>query len=261
LPEGVANELVEKMNVAIEALNAIEKTRGKTLKRRSTVLNMAKYYTTTITKLMAIVEEMTVLSSNAKVTNAIIAYTSFLQAKERAGGERDLGAAGFAAHKFKFFVHKNFIEIIAQQEAFLQTFAVSATDAQNAFLKETLVGDAVAEVDRLRVLAISSNEPGASIRDISDEQWSNAITAKIQRLKLVEDRLAEDLITLAGDIQHSAQNAFITLLLVSLALLAVTLVFVTFVGALLHQAGCVHDRCHEPIGRRRLANPSPCTRS
>jgi len=70
LPEGVANELVEKMNVAIDALNAIEKTRGKTLKRRSTVLNMAKYYTTTITKLMAIVEEMTVLSSTAQVTDS-----------------------------------------------------------------------------------------------------------------------------------------------------------------------------------------------
>ena len=52
LEPGISNELVDKMNRAIEALDQIEKTRKKTLKRRLPVLKMAGYYTDTITKLL-----------------------------------------------------------------------------------------------------------------------------------------------------------------------------------------------------------------
>ena len=229
LQPGTSNALVERMNVAIEALGKIEKTRAKTLKRRLPVLRMAKYYTTTIAELLAIVEEMTVLSEDAQTTSAITAYTSFLQSKERAAIERDMGLSGFNRSSFKFFVHKKFVELIAQQEAFLDTFAVSANDEQNAFYKETVVGTSVDEVVRMRVAAISSIQSDFDNQGIKSDEWYTQISHKIGLLKKVEDKIASDLIALVSGIQSSAQTSFNTLSLVTLALLGVTLAFVIVV--------------------------------
>ena len=60
-----------------------------------TVPDMAKYYTGTIRKLLLVVSDMAVLSSDVEVTAAVTAYINLLQAKERAGVERAMGAAGF----------------------------------------------------------------------------------------------------------------------------------------------------------------------
>ncbi len=229
LEPGIANELVERMNVAIEALSKIEKSRKKTLKRRATVLNMAEYYTTTIADLLDIVEEMTLLSSSAQTTTAIAAYTSFLQSKERAGIERDLGVYGYGAKKFKFFVHKQFVEIIAQQEAFLETFSVNATPAQKAFLASTVVGDTVKAVADMRVIAIASSQKGFDLQGTTVDTWSDAITQKIALLKTVEDKLADDLMALVSGIQSDTQTAFTTLLLITASLLAVTMVLVVYI--------------------------------
>ena len=229
LAPGTSNALVERMNVAIEALGKIEKTRAKTLKRRLPVLRMAKYYTGAIADLFAIVEEMTVLSADAKTTSAITAYTSFLQSKERAALERDMGLSGFAKSSFKFFVHKKFVELIAQQESLLETFAINATDEQNDFLKATLIGESIDEVARMRVAAIASIQADFDNQGVTTDDWYTHITAKIGLLKSVEDKLAEDLITLVSSIQSSAQTAFNTLSLVTAALLVVTMGFVIFV--------------------------------
>lgn len=229
LEPGVSNLLVERMNVAIEALSEIQTIRDKTLKKRATVLNMSKYYTDTIASLLSIVEEMTVLSSDAKVTTAIEAYTSFLQSKELAARERDLGSAGFNSNKFVFLVLKNFTELVAQQETLLKTFAINATDKQKEFLENTLVGNAVDEIARMRVVAIASSQAEFDLQGITSKQWTDTATARIKLLKVVEDKLSEDLVSLVSNIQSAAETAFTTILIVSLSLLAITLVFVMFI--------------------------------
>jgi len=229
LDSGVSNSLVEKMNVAIGALTEIEAIREKTLKKRATVLNMSKYYTDTISSLLSIIEEMTVLSSNAKVTTAIAAYTNFLQSKERAARERDLGGAAFGIGKFTFLVHKNFTELIAQQEELLRTFSVNATDEQYEFLTQTLASDIVKEVERLRVIAIASSQPEFNLQGVTSKQWTDAATGRIGLLKTVEDKLSEDLVSSVSLIQSAAETAFSSILIISLTLLAITLVFVMFI--------------------------------
>lgn len=223
---GNSNTLAERVNVALEALDKIEKMRKKIKRRMVPVLKMAGYYTKTITSLLAVIEEMTVHSTNAKVTTAITAYTSFLQSKERTAIERDMGGTGFAAKKFKYFVHKKFVEIIAQQEAFLETFAVNATDEQQAFLKSTMVGKAVEEVARMRIIATASIQAEFDLQGVKAADWNATITNKIMLLKLVEDKVAKDLIELVSGIQNSAHSAFMTLLAVTGALLAITMLLV-----------------------------------
>ncbi|PHS79534.1 MAG: chemotaxis protein [Rhodospirillaceae bacterium] len=225
----VDDPLIIRMHAAVDALNVIEKTRKKVAKRRLPVLRMAKYYTNTIVDLMAIVEEMTVMSSEAKVTVAIAAYTSFLQSKERSGIERDIGGAGFLKSSFKFFTHKKFVELIAQQEAFMGVFAVNATPAQMEFFKQTVSGKNIDEIKRMRIRAIASIQKEFDTKGVTTDHWYQQSTQKIEQLKVVENKISNDLTDLVAATHDTANAAFTTLLIITLVLLIITAIFVVYI--------------------------------
>ena len=102
--------LVEKLGTARQALNGMEAMRGRVSSLEATVPQMAGYYTPTIAKLLGIVEAMTKASNNDTVSKAITAYIAFLQAKERAGVERAMGATGFGSGAFQPAVYRKFLQ-------------------------------------------------------------------------------------------------------------------------------------------------------
>ena len=116
--------LVKKIGAATQAISLLDGKRSEISNLAITVPQMAGYYTPTIAKLLSIVEEMAVLSTDAQVTNAITAYTTFLQGKERAGIERAMGASGFGAGKFAPATYRKFLQLIAMQQTFLGTFDI-----------------------------------------------------------------------------------------------------------------------------------------
>lgn len=221
-------ELVNLINASLEPFEKYEKNRKRTLKRRNTVLRNAKVYTVTIEKLLAIIEQMTVLSTDAGLTVSIGAYTSFLQSKERAGIERDVGAGGFGARVFRFFIHKRFVSIIAQQTAFLNVFNVSASSAQKEFYKATVQGNNIAEIKRMRTIAMASIQTKFDTQGVTANHWYDQATLKMEQLKTVENRLGEDLLQLVSDAHDAAQEAFMGLLIITLIILAVTTFVVAF---------------------------------
>lgn len=182
---------------------------------------MAGYYTPAIAKLLQIVEEMTVLSTDVQATNTITAYTAFLQGKERASIERAMGASGYGAGEFKPAIYQKFLQLIAMQNTFLSRFDIYATAEQKAFLESTLTGTAVDEVNRLRKIAIDSPVTG-TLEGIESGYWFEAITQKINLLKKIEDKVATDLLATAAAIEDSAYSAFLMLGVVALILLLVT---------------------------------------
>jgi methyl-accepting chemotaxis protein len=214
--------LVGKVDAASKAVAELDAQRARVGSLDHTVAQMAKYYTGTIAKLLTIVEEMAVLSTDAQVTNAITAYTSLLQAKERAGIERAMGGAGFGAGAFKPAVYRRFLQLIAMQGTLLGTFEIYASEGQRSFYAETVSGAVVDEVERLRKIAIESPVTGTT-EGIEGPYWFGAITKKIELLKTVEDRVAADLEGLTASIYDSAQTGFYTVLVLSVALLALTL--------------------------------------
>ena len=64
-----------KISNARQALSPLDNNRQKISSLEWAVPQMAGYYTPTIAKLLAVVEEMAVLSTDAASTNAIAAYT------------------------------------------------------------------------------------------------------------------------------------------------------------------------------------------
>ncbi|MCH8998809.1 MAG: nitrate- and nitrite sensing domain-containing protein, partial [Proteobacteria bacterium] len=216
------SRLVAKIEAAQKVVAQLDDKRGQISNLSMTVPQMAGYYTPTIAKLLTIVEEMAVLSTDAEVSNAIAAYTSFLQGKERAGVERAMGAAGFGAGEFKPPVYRKFLQLVAMQQTFLGVFDIYATPEQKAFYKETVQGKAVDEVARMRKIAIESVVTG-STEGIEGGYWFEIITQKINLLKTVEDRIATDLQAVADEIHGDAQASFNMVAILAAALLAIAL--------------------------------------
>jgi methyl-accepting chemotaxis protein len=221
-------DLVEKVTAAREALAELDGKRDRISDLALTVPQMAGYYTPTIAKLLDIVEQMAVLSTNAEVTNAITAYTTFLQAKERAGIERAMGSGGFSVGEFRPAIYRRFLQLIAMQDTFLDTFGNYATGEQTAFYEATVTGEAVAEVARMRKIAIESPITGTT-GGVEGPYWFDTITKKIDLLKAVEDRVAGDLQDLTAAIREGAQTTFYVAAIFSLVLLVITITLSVYI--------------------------------
>jgi len=220
-----------KLDTALGALSELKAERDGVKDFKVSVPQMAKYYTGTIAKLLSIVEEMAVISTDAHVTKTITAYTSFLQAKERAGQERAMGGAGFGAGKFAPPVYRRMTELIAEQNVLLFTFDIYASDTQRAALKNIVQGKDVDEVNRMRKIAIDSLYTGTT-EGVEGPHWYTTITHKIEKLKKVEDVISKELQAQAAQIKGTASMSFYLFLAATGVLLLITasLVFVIVTG-------------------------------
>ncbi len=220
--------LTAKIDTATAELEKIDGIRRRISDLAMTVPQMAKYYTPTIAKFLSIVEEMAILSTQADITDAVAAYTNFLQGKERAGIERAMGASGFSAGKFAPAIYRKFIELIAQQRTYQSQFAIYATPEQKAFFSQTVRGADVDKVERMRKIAVTSPQTG-NTGGVKATDWFKTITNKIELLKKVEDKIAGDLLALAATIRNEAQAAFYLVGTVTFILFAVTALLVTLI--------------------------------
>ncbi|MBL4615168.1 MAG: nitrate- and nitrite sensing domain-containing protein, partial [Magnetovibrio sp.] len=214
-----------KLDGALSALAELNDQRIGVKGFDLTVPQTAKYYTGTIAKMLSIVEEMAVISTNAHVTKTITAYTSFLQAKERAGQERAMGGAGFGAGKFAPNIYRRITELIAEQNVLLFTFDIYASQAQRSALKDIVQGKDVDEVNRMRKIAINSIYT-SSTENTEGPYWFKTITSKINKLKQVEDVISSELKAQASTIKAAASVSFYIFLIATAVLLVITAILV-----------------------------------
>jgi methyl-accepting chemotaxis protein len=227
-PSSFGTGFVATYTTAKNTMAGLTAMRSNISSLQATVPQMAGYYTPTISKLLANVEYMTRLSQNAEISNAISAYTAFLQAKERAGVERAMGAAGFSSGKFTPAVYQKFVGLIAAQNDLLAVFRKHASDGQIAFYSQTMTGAPVEGTNSLRKIAIDSPAKG-NTGSITGPQWFKTITSKIDLMKKIEDRVANDLVTLTDTLSAHATTLFWTEISVIGGLIVLTALFVFFV--------------------------------
>ena len=116
-----------------------------------------------------------------------------------------MGAVGYGSGAFKPAIHGEFQQLIAMQDVFLSRFAIYASAEQKAFLKSTFSGAAVNEVNRMRKIAIDSPVSG-TLEGVEGSYWFKTITQKINLLKEVEDKIADDLQATAASIEGAPMS-------------------------------------------------------
>lgn len=166
------------------------------------------YFTQTIAAVLDLSVAVSHSVKAPEVAHSMASYVSFIQAKERAGIERAVMATVFSNDKFQDDAFVRFNRTVAAQDTFLQVFASFATEAQRTLYANKVRGAAVDDVARFRQIASEKAATGGF--GVVPSEWFDAITAKMDLMKVVEDDLSTGYIEIANRVKTESRQAFYT---------------------------------------------------
>jgi hemerythrin-like metal-binding protein len=195
------------------------------------VPKILSYYTGAIADQIGVVEGMTKLAIDPEMAVDMVAYTSVINAKERAGQERAVGSAGFAAGKFSPQLHRRLVELMAEQNAFFHAFRKSAAPDVASVLDAARGDESEKTVSEWRAVAMDSPFTN-DLKDIQAPAWFKITTRRIDQMKKVEDAAAEELIGHAQKIldQLNSQAWINTSLMLVMVVLSVLFAVIIVAG-------------------------------
>lgn len=164
-------------------------------------------YTELNTELIGIVGQLSHVTDEAQTTRSLAAYYNLLRAKELAGIERALLSRAFGADRIDGEGYRGFVSLIGAQEAQLNSFRILASPAQRGLLDAQLAGPEIQRLDELRGAVLHSVAREAF--DVDPERWFEWQSVKIDRLKVVEDALADNVLTLVAGLRDGARQDLI----------------------------------------------------
>lgn len=177
---------------ALQSLRRLDEIRGKINRLEVGVSDVAGYYTPLIGELLSMIESVDKAIDDANILRPFESYIALALAKENAGLERAMGAAGFGAGRFAAKVHRRFVRLGAKQDVLLAKFERDTFPSVVAYKNTALAGAITGNVEKLRQLA--NDAPfGKDLSSVTGPQWFAASTARIDALKAVEDKLLGEL--------------------------------------------------------------------
>jgi len=202
-----SEEFNSKLQEALQQLELINTTRASVTSLDMSLPKALAYYTTANRYLINTVSSITKLSSNAKVSQNITSYMNFLLSKERAGIERAVGANTFARDNFGSGMKVKFITLIAEQNAYMDSFIKVSDISSVDYYKTTVEGRAINEVSKMRKALL--NGTGSNF-GVEASYWFEQITEKINMLKNVENFLSSALTNAINtELESAKQDMFI----------------------------------------------------
>ncbi len=220
-PKEMQAQMVDAMN----RLSNLESTRVKISSLEYNVPKTVGYYTPLNGAFIDTVAYIAKMSSDKEMTTSLTALTNYLYSKERAGIERAVMTGTFAKDSFPLGFYAKFVKLMSEQDTYMGRFLFLASKENASFYKQTLVGNAVDEVTRMRKIALSRVNGKFGI-DAS--YWFKTITAKINLLKEVENHLSKEILIQISDLKSEAN----TNIVVSIIINIVVMIFVLGFGAL-----------------------------
>ena len=176
---------------AIKTFKGLEDIRSKVNSQTIKASLAIGYYTKMNGQFLDEVVVIAKLSNDAKITQEITAYSSFLLSKERAGIERAVGTNTLGRDSFGPGMRIKLNDLISSQASYMKTFLYYASNENKRFYKKTLQGKSIDEVNRIRNIMVTASEIGGF--GINPEYWFDTITKKINLLKKVENHIRDNL--------------------------------------------------------------------
>ncbi|QDX81930.1 hypothetical protein B9N43_12110 [Denitratisoma sp. DHT3] len=194
------------------------------------------YYSATIADLLSISSGLDNPATDEASAEIATAYGALLQIKESAGQERAHLNNAFSADRFTLDAYNRFVSVVARHQAYTRVFLDHAPPPQRALFEKTMKGEAVAEVERMRALALGRGH-GASLGG-DPGRWFQMASVRIDLLKTLEDRFAADLLDAAANARHGAYRNMLSFAVFALICLLLSLTMAVFIiRGILHQLG------------------------
>ena len=223
------NEYSDELNKDIELFKAtistIEQIRSDIDTLSISVKDEVTYYTQMNKFILNVIAMTAKLSTNHDVVKALNSYASFLKSKERAGIERAVLSATFAADKFAEGMFSKWIKLVAEQDSYLDSYLAMADDNSKAIYMDTMDQSVLDEVNAMRDVA--SHKASSGGFGIDSVVWFKTISKKINLLKQVDDKLAEQNSLLLEDVELASKIQTITII-VSYSIFSVILFIIIF---------------------------------
>ena len=213
--------LSAELNRTLGMIGELDGKREEITRLAITPAEGVAYFTNTNMQSVRTMAQIALASKSIDTSNAISAYVGFLYGKEKTGQERAVGAAGISARKFTEDGYLRFVQVTAEQGTYLSGFDSYAPEAIKKFYAQTVVGHDVDEVARIRKIVFAGGLTG-DLKGTEGPYWYKVTTAKIDLMKKVEDKIAEQLEALALDESTRAETALLITLGGVAILLAVT---------------------------------------
>jgi PAS domain S-box len=224
LRQETPSPLLSAIDTTIANLDRLQLVRSRVARLELSIEDIVSYYTQIIEGLLEITSQLSAKTEDPRISRLVSAYTALMYAKEAAGLQRAMGSAGFGAGHFQRDVYDRFVTMIARQEAYLDVFRHFADEGARHRFDAIVQGDLLAEVERMQRIGLESVHSG-STAGIAAERWFDAITGKLELLRVVEEYEAVELRRLTDQIRDSAHSQSLALMVGTPILVAMTIAF------------------------------------
>ena len=201
------NSFSEELRSDIAGVSAnmqrISQVRSRTDNLSISIKDEVAFYSSMNAKILDIVALTAKLSDSQKLVKALNTYSNFLKSKERAGVERAVLSATFAADKFSNGMFAKWIRLVAEQDAFLNASMSMATEDVKTFYTHAMEAPSVDAVNRMRNIAKTKALDGGF--GIDSMTWFSTITKKINLLKKVDDEISRKNTLLLQEIETATK--------------------------------------------------------
>ncbi|MFL6183349.1 MAG: nitrate- and nitrite sensing domain-containing protein [Actinomycetes bacterium] len=170
----------------------------------TTVPETLDYYSGVIGNLLAVNLEIASQTDDRDLIRNVGTFVSLARLKEATSLERGRLYAVASAGRFGPGDFRELAPIVGAQEAWRTQFEATATPEQRAFLDRTLQSPDIARVDDLRNKVLTG-DPSQPVQ-LDAKQWFTYMTAKLDLLRTVERRLADDVSAASRAAQSTASR-------------------------------------------------------
>jgi methyl-accepting chemotaxis protein len=210
-------ELADKVEIFRRAVKTLSNTRNKVEQIAISVDDVIGFYSGLNSSLLNIISISAKVSDNAIISKTLSAYYNFLQIKEQAGIEKAIMNFTFERDVFTDKSYKNFISLLAKQEAFLNSFlSIADQDSIDFYNVSVDTNPMVLEVKKIRDIALEKHKSGGF--NIKNSDWNAIMSAKIALLKDIDGYLYQMSLYKLEELQTHTTNEAIPSLATDLSL-------------------------------------------
>jgi hypothetical protein len=189
----------------LQGLDALPHLRQQVLLRHCTHQRATAAYVKLVAGLLSVVFEAADSAADPEVSRLLVALFNHMQCKEFSGQERATGTAMLASGRAHAASQQRLLHLIESQDRCMQVFHDFATPDTQALARQWQDTQNMAELERLRRIACTASDASALDTQLSP-QWFACCSRRIDDMKTVEDRLAQELLALCERKIAAAQH-------------------------------------------------------